>query len=320
MMIYSLVVEGLIFAQADIFGEYLPTKSSIEAVLSKLRNPNRTKGEKRIAEQDFCTFSYAIVTLLDRQLNADIYLSRGETGEDLEASFQLVSAIKKQAEMTGFSFWSLMQSTFVMRWYHYLAGNPSGGNLQKIHQQTTSMLSIANGEKEPWNFPEATIYDDYSRLEEYSDFKSSTEYFKSFTSKVINDLENSLNEQNPKERGSKIGDSILDMYAAINSLAAIYKKKGNRLVPFLCPFCQSHSLLKRANKGSRAHCEKLECKRAYSFVGTQRNRESPANQIQVSSLRPWEKASGTPRYCCECRKRRLVNKERSCKPCYYLEP
>ena len=319
-MIYSLVVEGLIFAQADIFGEYLPSKTSIEAVMSKLGNPNQTKGEKRIAKQDFCSLNYVIVTLLDRQLNADIYLSRGEIGKDLEASFQFVSAIKQQAEITGFSFWSVMQSTFVMRWYQYLAGNPSGGNLQKICQQTTTMLSIANRDKEPWKFPEVTIYDDYSRLEEYLDFQSANEYFKSFTSKVMNDLENSLNEQNPKERGSKIGDSILDMYAAINYLAAVYEKKGNRLVPFLCPFCQSHSLLKRAKKGLRAHCENLECKRAYSFVGNQRNRESPANQIQVSSLLPWEKASGTPRYCCECRKRRLVNKERSCKQCYYLEP
>jgi hypothetical protein len=75
MLIYSLVVEGLYFAQADIFGEYLPTKSSVEAVLSKLGNPNLTKGQKRIAEQDFCTLSYGVTELLDKQINADIYLT-----------------------------------------------------------------------------------------------------------------------------------------------------------------------------------------------------------------------------------------------------
>jgi hypothetical protein len=207
-------------------------------------------------------------------------LSRGETGEDLEASRQFMSAIKQQAEMTEFSFWSVMQSIFVMRWYHYLAGNPSGGNLQKIDQQTTSMLLIPSGKKETWNFPQVTIHDDYSRLEEYPDFRSANEYFKSFTSKVMNDLENDLYEQNLRKRGSKIGSSILDAYAAINSSAAIGEKKGNKLVPFLCPFCQTHSLMERVKKGSRSHCENLEfeCDKAYSAAKTNENRESPASQ------------------------------------------
>lgn len=318
MMIYSLVVEGLYFAQADIFGEYLPAKSSIEAVLSKLGNPNLTKGQKRIAEQDFCTVSYTIVTLLDKQLNADIYLSRGEIGKDLEASRQFVSAIKQQAEMTEFSFWSVMQSIFVMEWYRYIAGNPSGGNLQKISQQTKSMLLIASGEKKHWEFPQVTIHDDYSRLEEYPDFKSANEYFNSFTNKLNDELDDISRVE--KERDSKIVNSILDSFAAINSLAAIGEKKGNRSVPFLCPFCKTHSVLERARKGTRSHCKNLECERAYSTAKTEENRESPANQKQVSNKPLWKKASDTPRYCLECRYRRLVNEERSCKKCYDSEP
>jgi hypothetical protein len=334
MMIYSLVVEGLIFAQTDVFGEYLPSRSSIEDVMSKIGNPNLTKGQKRIAEQDFCTLSYTIVTLLDKQINADIYLSRGEIGEDLEASRQFMSAIKQQAEMTEFSFWSLMQSIFVMEWYHYIAGNPSGGNLQKISQQTKSMLLIASGEKKPLEFPQVTIHDDYSRLEEYPDFKSANEYFNLFTNKLNDELDNISRIE--KKRDLKIVNSILDSFAAINSLAAIGEKKGNRSIPFFCPFCKTHSVLERVRKGTRSCCEnfEFECKKAYSTAKTKENRESPASQKNrkssakqklakrklVSSKPLWKKASDTPRYCIGCRKRRKVDEGRSCEDCYYPEP
>jgi hypothetical protein len=318
-MIYSLVVEGLYFAQADIFGEYLPSKSSIEAVLSKLGNPNLTKGQKRIAEQDFCVLNYGITKLLDKQINADIYLSRGATGEDLEACLQFILTMKQQADMTEFSFVSLMQSIFVRSWHQYIAGNPSGGNLQKIQQQTTSMLLIASGEKEPWGFPRVTIRDDYSRLEEYPDYESANEYFKSFTNKLNDELDNILRGENEKKRGSKIGDSILDSFAAINTLAAIGKKKGNKSVPFFCPFCNTHSVLERVRKGTRSHCENLECERAYSAAKTKENRDSPAIKQQVSNKPFWKKADDTPRYCIGCRKRRLVDEGRSCKKCYYPE-
>jgi hypothetical protein len=330
-MIYSLVVEGLYFAQADIFGEYLPSKSSIEAVLSKLGNPNLTKGQKRIAEQDFCILSYEITKLLDKQINADIFLSRGKTGEDLEAYFQFVSTMEQQAEMTDTSFGSLMQSIFVMNWHQFIVGNPSGGNLQKIQQQTSSMLLIANGEKKPWNFPRVTIRDDYSRLEEYPDYKSANDYFKSFNNKLDDELDNILRGESEKERGSKIGNSIIDSFAAINSLAAIGDKKGNKSVPFFCPFCQTHSVLERVRKGTRSHCENLECKRAYSAAKTKDNRESPSSQKNkkpsakqkiaerklVSTKPIWEEADDTRRYCIGCRKRRLVDEERSCEECYY---
>lgn len=337
-MIYSLVVEGLYFAQADIFGEFLPSKSSIEAVLSKLGNPSLTKGEKRIAEQDFCILSYTIIKLLDKQFNADIYLSRGEIGKGLEADLRFIASVKQQAEMTETSFYLLMQSIFIMEWYQYVAGNPSGGNPQKVQQQTTSMLLIANKKKEPWNFPKVTNQDDYSRLEEYPDYKSASGYFNSFTSKLNDELDNILRGESLTERGSKIGNSILDSFTAINSLAAIGERKGNKSVPFFCPFCKTHSVLERVRKGTRSHCKhfEFECNKPYSAIKTKESRNSPGSQKNkkpsakrelakrklVSTKPIWEKADDTRRYCYECDppKRRLVNEGQLCEECYYSQP
>ncbi len=101
-MIYSLVVEGFIFAQTDVFGEYLPSRSSIEAVMTRLGNINRTDDENRSNKWTFCRLNYKTVVELDKSVNPLRYLTEIENNnifQNYQEWLAIIEAGKKPTSL-----------------------------------------------------------------------------------------------------------------------------------------------------------------------------------------------------------------------------
>jgi hypothetical protein len=326
-MIYSLMVEGLIFAQTDVFGTYLPSRSSIEDVMSRFENINRTDDENRVNKQRFCSLNYTTVVELDKSFNPTRYLTELEninivlnyqewltnieTRKDkpafLELSVMYQRNLDRICQLTGYDFCCVIQDNFVIAWYGYLLGNSGHIGDQKFKRELEAILKVAEGRKPISFYKPIEKRDDYcSRLADYKDLGLADKRFSEFTDAVSN-----LAESN---------DEIFILNMAQREvtlrLTEIAEEAPDRSVPFLCPFCNAISDIIRG-KRPRAKCEK--CGNKYSASTSAKNRQTPSAINRKGNRLSLHKANiGKITICYSCGNRRvcyILEKENWCKEC-----
>jgi hypothetical protein len=326
-MIYSLVVEGLIFTQTDVFGKYLPSRSSIEDIMSRLENINRTDDENRENKQRFCSLNYIAVVELDKSFNPLRYLSelenknivqnyqewlmhieiRIDKPSFLELSVMYQRNLDRMCQLTGNDFNCVIQDNFVIAWYGYLLGNSGHIGVQKIRKELTTLLKVAEGRKALNNYKPIEKQDDYLfRLRDHKNLGLADKSFASFTDTV-----SSLAESNDEM-------FVLNMaqHQVMLRLAEIAEKLPNRSVPFLCRFCNNISGIIRGGK-TPASCGK--CKNKYSASTSAKNRQTPSAINRKGNCLSLPKAnSGKSTICDSCGHRKvcyILEKENFCKDC-----
>jgi hypothetical protein len=310
-MIYSLVIEGLIFAQTDVFGKYLPSRSSIKDAMSRLENINRTDDENRVNEQRFGSLNYKTVVELDKSFNPLRYMTELENNNIvqnyqewlmnidkpsfLELSVMYQYNLDRMCQLTGYDFKNVMQENFIIVWYGYLLGNSGHIGIQKIRKELTTLLLVAGGKKHTSSYKMSEKRDDYLYvLKEYKDLVSSVKSFNGFTDDV-----SSLVESNEEM-------FILNMaqHEVTLRLVEITERSLDNLSRFLCPFCNDIAAIIRGVK-TPSSCSK--CKNKYSASTSLKNRRDATNK-KIRS------------FCSSCGKRRICyvsEKEKSCEECSF---
>jgi hypothetical protein len=298
-MIYSLVVEGLMFAQTDVFGKYLPSRSSLEDVMSRLENINRTDDENRVNKQRFCSLNYTTVVELNKSFNPTRYLTELEninivlnyqewltnieTRKDkpafLELSVMYQRNLDRMCQLTGYDFCCVIQDNFVIAWYGYLLGNSGHIGDQKFKRELEAILKVAEGQKPLSDYKPVEKRDDYlSRLSDYKDLGLADKRFSEFTDAVSNLAESS----------EEMFVLIAVQQEVTLRLTEIAEGFPDRSVPFLCPFCNAISDSERG-KRPKAKCEK--CGNKYSASTSAKHRRTPSAINKKGNRRSWHCAA-----------------------------
>jgi hypothetical protein len=330
-MIYSLVVEGLIFAQTDVFGKYLPSRSSIEDVMSRFEDINRTNDENRVNKQRFCSLNYTTVVELDKSfnptrnlteleninivLNYQEWLTNIETRKDkpafLELSVMYQRNLDRMCQLTGHDFYCVIQDNFVIAWYGYLIGNSGHIGDQKFKRELEAILKVAEGRKPISLYKPIGNRDEYcSRLRDYEDLGLADKRFSEFTDAVSN-----LAKSN-----DEMSILVLAQHEVTLRLTEIVEKSPKRSVPFLCRFCNNISDIIRGGK-TPSSCTKCKNEGLYK-QDWEKNNRPPTQQDPIG----WVIAFDGKRMLCEGVKcddgydevgrLRQVNAECICRECY----
>lgn len=240
----DIEVQGLMFSQIDVLGEYLPSRTSIESVLAEVKDLRN--------KRKFLQHSNSVVMALNKSFNPHHYQPE-LTNLDRNNYQQWFSGIVDPTlpELNKMFLWNmerickisnhdpdlLMQSTFIVNWYHSLVGNFSGGDMQKIRKVWTTLLLVSKGEKSIDSLSDKQESIDYSELEKYPDFTAANKYLSSFCEFVGEAIKSDI-------RILIFDNAILEI---IRESAQIIEKHEKGLVVFFCKKCKTHSTVKQGN-------------------------------------------------------------------------
>jgi hypothetical protein len=240
----DIEVQGFMFSQIDVLGEYLPSRTSIESVLSEIKDIRN--------KRKFLQCSNSVVMILNKSFNPQYCqpeltnLDRNNyqtwvrgivtpTLPELNKMFLLNMEI--MCEISGYDFALLIRSTFIVNWYHSIVGNFSGGDIQKVRKESKTLLLIINREKNIDSLSEKQDNIDYSELEKYSDFAAANKYLYSFNKFIGEALEH--------DSGISIFNN--EIFEIIHESAKIIEKRDKGVVVFFCKQCKTHSTVKQGN-------------------------------------------------------------------------
>lgn len=322
-MIYSLVVEGLIFTQTDVFGKYLPSRSSIKDIMSRLENINRTDDENRLNKQRFCSLNYTAVVELDKSFNPLRYMTELENKNIvqnyqewlmniekpsfLELSVMYHRNLDRMCQLTEHGFNCVIQDNFIIVWHSYLLGNSGHIGTQRIRKELTTLLSVAEGRKDLKAYKLIENQEDYLlSLRCYKELTLADKIFSEFTDAVSNLAESS----------EEMLVLNLAQHEVTLRLTEISEKSLDRSAPFLCPFCNAISVIDRG-KRPRAKCD--ECGNKYSASTSAKNRQTPSAINRKGNRLSLPKANnGKSTICYSCGHRRVCyisERDNFCKKC-----
>jgi hypothetical protein len=279
-MIYS-TVEGLKFTRFRVFGEHIPSVKSIESVIKD--RPNKA------AKVDFQTLSnhicgvyeqeckneYPIDSPENKQAREQIDLLREEWGHT-EAICQLIK----------YDFDQLMISRYIIFWYHFVAGNWSGGNPQ----------AVIRGNKPTKGYMEPIL-----RLRKYADVARAEDFMNGYAESV----------DSVRYGGNfevfKLQLDIEKIHKDLAKIEETSRQEENKATSFYCEYCQSYHTFDDLKV--RVTCGSPDCKTKHD------------NQRKRIDTKGWIKDPGIrPKLCVKCGNRqRDLNEYQICKPCH-LDP
>jgi hypothetical protein len=184
----TIEVSRLTFIQVDIFGCYLPTRTSIESVLAKISDK---RNKRKICERsnelvelhsqrfdipnDFfnewvCKVSYRVEkTDLDRIYN-------------LDKKSTIITLY--QAYIAGLDSKGIAQSIFTMSWFEGMVGG-FHHDIQKMRKMLGNMLECTHNRSKPIEkYADAKLEPLTSREKEYPDYVTSRMLFESFNKQI----------------------------------------------------------------------------------------------------------------------------------------
>jgi hypothetical protein len=327
-MIYSLVVEGLIFAQTDVFGDYLPPQSSIIAVLSKIGKGKVSLSDAEIAKAMmlFCELSNTYTQQLYAVFCPDEYLSDyvGDGGTDPEIleyirlNRKWLNLLKSQAELLQRDFRIPVQCLAVIGWYSSIIGDMGVINEPLIAEKNNKMLNVFHKKKprekyrESWNFKEYNHH-----LFDYPDFVWALESYSDFSSFLLENTGYKLKDSDTKE--IRKGVTFLrkwqmEMSAIDIARIKLCKPSQPDLLTGFCTNCMTNYQYDRQvykqDKKTSSLCPRIECISEYNTNKTLKSRHKKKVE---------KKWVGSKRGVCKCGNIEEVNDKNLCCKCYKLK-
>jgi hypothetical protein len=184
----TIEVSRLTFIQVDIFGCYLPTRTSIESVLAKLSD----KRNKR----KICGRSNELVVLHSQYFDIpDSYFDdygcevtfRGEkTNEDSVYNLKKISIMitADQCKLAGLNARGMAQTIFVKSWFEGMVGG-FDYDVQKMRKMVGNMLECThNNSKFIEKYADVKLEPLTSREKEYPEYVAARVLFESFYTQI----------------------------------------------------------------------------------------------------------------------------------------
>lgn len=286
----QIIVQGLTFEQAYIFGEYLPSESSIETGFSYIKD-RRNKRQSSV-------FFNEITKELEKSFNPDgehtdldtrwrVSLKDNPTLVDLDRANLWI--LKGMCKLLGYDFPLLMQVEFIFDWHLALFGNYTEGskatrermsklvNLMSFSRELELYQQVKDSDlifsfKEKEGFVNAKFHRaEYSQLlENYkriADRDPEYPWMKGFPEceRAYKDIIE-FNQAVGKINNLPISDIQTLAMAGLIKLQISTNRKTARIIElspktkeiFWCPDCKTHSKIQLKNGNMPAHCRSCQ--------------------------------------------------------------
>jgi hypothetical protein len=209
-----LLVEGLVFKSFKVFGEYIPSVKSIEDVMRD--RPNEA------AKVEFQTLSNHICEIYEQECKNEYppdLPENKQARENIDLLREHWGHTEEICRLIKYDFYQLMINRYILHWYHFVAGNWSGGNPQ----------AVIRGNKPPKNYMEPIL-----RLRKYPDFARAEGFMYGYDESVNSAISGGDCEV------SKLQDDVEKIVKALAKIDETSRQDGNKAVNFYCEYCHSY--------------------------------------------------------------------------------
>jgi hypothetical protein len=183
----NISIEDIEFKQIDVFGEYLPSQSTIEMVL-KIFDSKKKKKIFRDFSDKFnsrsSTHCYKLpFDIFDEGSYLNWFKNLGDLKDIslLQANNIYLKMIKNKCKITGYEFELVVQSEHVMDWHNFILGNYGKGNKKEDRQMANICLKGSQDPRyERFHKFQQKEQSKHNFYHEYPDYAKALNYFISF--------------------------------------------------------------------------------------------------------------------------------------------
>jgi hypothetical protein len=262
----KIEVSGLTFIQVDIFGCYLPTRTSIESVLAKISDKrNRRKICERSNELvDLHSERFDIPDSFFDEWVCKVSYRVEKTDRDRKCNLdkKLTVIMLYQACIAGLDGRGIARSSFIMNWFEGIVGG-FDYDIQKLRKMLVNTLKCFHNRSKPIEkYKNVKLEPLTSREKEYPEYVTARTLFESFNEQIClianyNSLMLSFEYQNLQlmYEGFKLAEGMKDKtYIIVCTKCNVHFESKKTPSIKICNSCKNRSaeqkkVSRRLNRG-----------------------------------------------------------------------
>jgi hypothetical protein len=256
-------VQNIEFQQIYVFGEYLPSLSSIEDAI-KIYDTKDKKIKFRKFSNNFNQWSsyhhhHEIpFNILDENSYLEWFNNLGDINKISysQAETIYVKMIERKCKITGHDFRLVVQNQHVLEWYQCLYGNYGNGNEKQVREMSNIFLKGSETE----SYERFIDFQNKEKLrysylrDKYQDYAKAEKYYSEFF--ALNHVPILLDSKKTIEQAN---GNIAGIRGEIAKILKNSQNYGHQKQMFFCHKCQSHSFAKAGKLQSFCDsCNKLK--------------------------------------------------------------